>query len=117
MLNSTIKNNVKSFRRFFYCLMLTLTFAALSAEPGKILNMPKHPEILLVTFYGESIKGFKQLAHRFEQQTGIHVNIQTRPKENYGIWLDTQYIAGSPPELVIRDFIQGINQNGRDGVL
>ena len=97
--------------------MLTLTSATLSAEPGKILNMPKHPEILLVTFYGESIKGFKQLAQRFEQQTGIHVNIQTMPKENYGIWLDTQYIAGSPPELVMRDFIQGINQNGRDGVL
>jgi ABC-type glycerol-3-phosphate transport system substrate-binding protein len=84
------------------CCLLAIALALALAgcrrhEPSPAAGEP----LVLVTFFEEMLPGLRVVAEDFERETGIRVRVQGVPYESYEMWLRTQVLGRTPPDVLI----------------
>ncbi len=59
--------------------------------------------IIACTFYPDILTGMRSVAKDFTAETGINVSVQSVPYELYEMWLQSRFLAGQPPEVMISE--------------
>jgi ABC-type glycerol-3-phosphate transport system substrate-binding protein len=70
-----------------------------SLSTDKFYNGKK--SITACTFYPEILQGMRAVTADFKKETGITVNVQSVPYELYEMWLQSRFLAGQPPEIMV----------------
>lgn len=100
---------------------LLLAAGAHSAEAHRapewtVEGAPPGARIVVATFFGEMLPGFRAVADDFHDRTGIRMVPQSIPYSAYALWVRTQFLSREPPEvLLLESALMG--QYGEAGLL
>jgi maltose-binding protein MalE len=87
---------------FIYFIVISVNCRSARGQVDKEYFQNK-PPIIACTFYPEILQGMRAVTKDFEANTGIKVHIQSVPYELFEMWLQSRFLAGRAPEVMIME--------------
>lgn len=87
--------------------LLTIAYllAILCAPAGRGVmrpaDAPRDARIVLATFFAEFLPGLRSIEEDFEAETGIALEVQGVPYQNYELWLHARFLGRNAPEVLL----------------
>ncbi len=85
--------------------------------PDRIAEQSRGRSIIACTFYYDLLQGLRPVTEDFTAKTGINVNVQSVPYELYEMWLQSRFLAGRAPEIMILENVDLFWRYGQDDMI